>query len=170
MLGSLVNTQPEFLTHAISIGCEVIGHSWDHRNMAKLSADDVRKQITDTSDAIEAVTGIAVPLFRPPYGEVSVTMREVSESLGFSIVNWSVDSWDWSISDSNNIYYTVLQRVKDGSIILNHDIHEATLLAYKRLIPELLLQGYQIVTVSKLLEIKFEEPVPGHVYYDGYEG
>jgi len=170
VIGTLVDTKPETLIRAVSIGCEVIGHSWDHKNMAKLSADDVRKQITDTSDALEAVTGTAVSIFRPPYGEVSVTMREVSESLGFSIINWSVDTQDWHIDNPETIFYAVLQRVKDGSIILSHDIHESTLEAYKMLIPELLLQGYQLVTVSELLLIKYDEMIPGHVYYDAYNG
>ena len=169
-IGNLVNTQSEALARAVSMGSEVIGHSWNHKNMAKLSADDVRKQLMDTSNTIEAVTGVAVPMFRPPYGAVSDTMKDVSANLGFAIIYWSVDPEDWNTKDSDAVYNSVLQHVRNGSIILSHEIYKSTLEAYKRLVPELLAEGYQIVTVSELLHYKYGELTPGHVYYDGYEG
>jgi len=166
-IGNLVNTQKEALERAIEIGCEVIGHSWDHKNLAKLSADDVRKQIETTRDTIEAVTGTTVPLFRPPYGAVSDTMKSVSEELGFSMINWNVDPEDWNTKDVDKVYNEVMEQVKDRAIILSHEIYHSTLEAYKRLIPELLSQGYQIVTVSELLKLSHSTLTPGHVYYNG---
>ena len=166
-IGNLVNTQSEALERAVSMGSEVIGHSWDHKNLAKLSADAVRKQIEDTDNTIKSVTGVSVPLFRPPYGEVSDTMRDVATELGFSMVNWNVDPEDWNTKDSDAVYNSVLQQVKNGSIILSHEIYKSTLVAYTRLIPELLSQGYQIVTVSELLHITHGDLTPGEVYYSG---
>ena len=167
-IGNLVNTQQEALERAVSMGCEVIGHSWDHKNLAKLSADDVRKQIMDTSDTIEAVTGVAVPMFRPPYGATSDTMKEVAAELGFVMVCWNVDPEDWNTSDSDEVYNAVMAQVKDRAIILSHEIYKSTLVAYTRLIPELLSQGYQIVTVSELLYLKYGGNLtPGNVYYNG---
>ena len=167
-IGNLVNSQRAALVRAVSLGSEVIGHSWDHKNMAKLSADNVRQQIMDTSDLIASVTGAdPVFLFRPPYGELSDTMREVSAELGFAMVNWNVDPRDWDTKDADSVYHAVLGAVSDGSIILSHEIYRSTLDAYARLIPELLLRGFQIVTVSELLYHRHGELTPGHVYYDG---
>jgi len=167
-IGNLVNTQSDALARAVSMNSEVIGHSWDHKNLAKLSADDVRKQLTDTSDTIEAATGVVVPMFRPPYGAVSDTMKEVAEELGFAIIYWNVDPEDWNTDDSDEVYHAVMGAVKDRSIILSHEIYKSTLIAYTRLIPDLLSQGYQIVTVSELLFIKYGNNLtPGQVYYSG---
>lgn len=167
-IGNLVNTQTEALERAVSMGCEVIGHSWDHKNLAKLSAEDVRTQIMDTSDTIEAVTGVAVPKFRPPYGAVSDTMKEVAEELGFAIIYWNVDPEDWNTSDPDEVYHNVMRDAKDRAIILSHEIYKSTLIAYTRLIPDLLSQGYQIVTVSELLFIRYGSNLtPGQVYYNG---
>ena len=166
-IGNLVNTQGEALARATDIGCEVIGHSWDHKNLAKMSEDDVRRQLLDTSNTIKAVTGAAVPMFRPPYGATSDTLKSVAEELGFAIINWNVDPEDWDIKDANSIYNAVMQQVEDKSIVISHDIYESTLEAYTRLIPELILQGYQIVTVTELLSYTHGELTPGQVYYYG---
>ena len=168
-IGNLVNTQKDALARAVEMGCEVVGHSWDHKNLAKLDADDVRRQITDTSNAIEAVTGTTVQMFRPPYGEVSQTMRDVSADLGFVLVNWSVDPEDWNTKDPDEVYLKVMEAVKNGSIILSHEIYKSTLTAYKRLIPDLISQGYQFVTVTELLRYNHGMLTPGHVYYSGYQ-
>jgi len=169
-IGNLVNTQTKALARAVSMGSEVIGHSWDHKNLAKLSADDVRKQLTDTSNAIKSAAGTSVLKFRPPYGAVSDTMKDVAEELGMAIIYWSVDPEDWNTKDSDAVYNAVMQAVKNGSIILSHEIYKSTLNAYTRIIPELLSRGYQIVTVSELLQYKYGDLTPGHVYYDGYDG
>jgi len=168
-IGNLVQTQPDALKRAVEAGNEVIGHSWDHKNLAKLSAEDVKKQLTNTSNVIHTVTGTRIHKFRPPYGAVSDTMKEVAEELGYAIIYWSVDPEDWNTKDSDAVYNSVMQQVKNGSIILSHEIYKSTLVAYERIIPELLSRGYQIVTVSELLELKYGDLTPGHIYYDGYE-
>jgi peptidoglycan/xylan/chitin deacetylase (PgdA/CDA1 family) len=170
VLGNLVDTQSEALIRAVGMGSEVVGHSWDHKNMAKMSADDVSEQILYTSNTIEAVTDMATPVFRPPFGAVSDTMREVAAELGFAIVNWSVDSEDWNTNDVDAIFNAVMQEVSDGSIILSHEIYGSTLEAFTRLIPELLLKGFQFVTVSELLHHTHGELTPGYVYYNAYDG
>ena len=167
VIGNLVNTQTEALKRAVAMGSEVIGHSWDHKNLAKLSADAVRKQLIDTRDAIEATTGTATPMFRPPYGEVNDTMKEVAAELGLSLINWNVDPEDWNTKDADAVYNEVMHNVSDGAIILSHEIYKSTLAAYTRLIPRLLSEGYQIVTVSELLKHKYGDLTPGHVYYNG---
>jgi peptidoglycan/xylan/chitin deacetylase (PgdA/CDA1 family) len=168
VVGNLVNTHTDALKRAVSLGNEVIGHSWDHKNLAKLSAGAVRAQILDTAAVIEEVTGTDVMMFRPPYGAVSDTMRDVAQELGFSIIYWSVDPEDWNTDDPDAVFNSVMQQIKDGAIILSHEIHKSTLIAYQRLIPQLLLRGFQFVTVSELLSYRVGELTPGEVYYNGH--
>ena len=168
VVGNLVDSHAAALERAVSLGNEVIGHSWDHKNLAKLSADAVRTQILDTAFIIEEVTGIETRLFRPPYGAISDTMRDVARELGFSIIHWSVDPEDWNTDDPEEVFFSVMQQIKDGSIILSHEIHKSTLIAYQRLIPELLNRGFQLVTVSEMLNYRVRELIPGEVYYNGH--
>jgi len=164
VLGNLVNTQEEALARAVSLNHEVIGHSWDHKNLAKLSAEAVEKQISDTFNIIEDVTGTDVKLFRPPYGAVSDTMRDAARELGFSMVYWTVDPEDWNTRDSETVKHAVINGTVDGSIILSHEIYKSTLAAYEGIIPELLQRGFQFVTISELLKHKFGDLDPGEVY------
>ncbi|MCL2078277.1 MAG: polysaccharide deacetylase family protein [Oscillospiraceae bacterium] len=165
--GNLTGTQTAALTRAVEAGSEVVGISWDHKNLAKLSDRDVRAQIEKTRDAIESVTGTAVPMFRPPYGNVSDTMKDVATEMGLVMIKWSVDPEDWKYKDSDHIYNEVMREVKDKAIIISQAIYKTTFDAYERIIPELLLQGYQIVTVSELLKLTEGDLTPGQIYYNG---
>jgi peptidoglycan/xylan/chitin deacetylase (PgdA/CDA1 family) len=167
VVGNLVNTHREALERADALGCEVVGHSWDHKKLAKMSEENVRKQLESTQDAIEAVTGKSIPIFRPPYGEVSGIMKNVAEEMGFAIINWNIDPEDWKYHDADIIYDSVMAHAKDRAIILSHELYKTTLEAYARLIPDLLSLGYQIVTVSELLYYTHGQLVPGEVYYSG---
>jgi len=167
VIGNLVDSQSDALKRAVEMGNEVIGHSWDHKNLAKLTAEAVRKQLTDTKEKIESVTGMATPLFRPPYGETNDTVKEVAAELGLSLINWNVDPEDWNTHDSNAVYESVMMQVKNNAIILSHEIYKSTLEAYKRLIPDLLDMGYQIVTVSELIYFRDGGFEAGKVYYNG---
>ena len=166
-VGNLVNTQREQLKRAVEMDCEVIGHSWDHKNLAKMTPEDVKKQLLDTSNTIEAVTGASKPAFRPPYGATSETLKSVAEELGFAIICWSVDPEDWNSKDAQAVYDAVMEQVSDRAVILSHEMYESTLEAYTRLIPELLLEGYQFITVTELLTHVHGTLKPGQVYYSG---
>jgi len=163
-IGNLVNTQTDALARAVSMGSEVIGHSWDHKNLAKLSAADVRTQLQDTADTIYAATGTSVMKFRPPYGAMSDTLKQVAADMGFVIILWSVDPEDWNTKDSDAVYNAVMAHAVDGAIILSHEIYKSTLEAYKRIIPDLIDRGFQLVTVSEMLYLKHGELTPGDVY------
>jgi len=164
-VGNLIDANSDSIARAANAGHEIAGKSWDHRNMAKLSAENVAEQITDTSSTIEAITGTSVPFFRPPFGAVSQTLRDVAEELGYSIVTWTFDSYDWDTKDADEVHRTVLDAIRTGAIVLNHEIHISTLEAYRRLIPELLELGFQFVTVSELFYHTDTVLQPGEVYY-----
>ena len=164
-VGNLVKSRSATVERAVSLGCEVAGHSWDHKNLAKLSAADIRKQLTDTSNTIESVTGVAMPFYRPPYGSVSDTLKSVSKELGFALINWSVDPMDWDTRNADKTYNAIMKDTKNGSIVLSHDLYSATADAMVRVIPALIEKGYQLVTVSELLYYKHGTIEAGKVYY-----
>jgi len=94
-------------------------------------------------------------------------MKSVAEELGYVMIYWSVDPEDWYTHDADAIYISVMEQVSDGAIIISHEMYQATLDAYTRLIPDLLTQGYQIVTVSELLYFRQGRLTPGQIYYSG---
>jgi peptidoglycan-N-acetylglucosamine deacetylase len=88
-------------------------------------------------------------------------MRETVKS---AMICWSIDSEDWKSRDPDKIYEQIVGKVQDGDIILMHDIHTCTLEAMKAVIPALIEDGFQLVTVSDLFEMKGITPEAGKVY------
>lgn len=65
-----------------------------------------------------------------------------------------IDTLDWKTRDSASTQKAVLNHVKDGDIVLMHDLYKATATASQTIIPELTRRGYQLVTVSELAECR----------------
>jgi len=167
VLGNRVERWADIVLLIIESGSEVIGHSWNHQNFTFLREEAIAAQILDTSDAIEAVTGFpSPPIFRAPYGMVNSRVRRVSRELGFGILNWTIDTEDWLYRDADIIYARVMEQARDGAIVLMHDIHPTTVEAMERVIPELIAKGFQLVTVSYLIEY-FYGPIEPGVEYRG---
>jgi peptidoglycan/xylan/chitin deacetylase (PgdA/CDA1 family) len=164
VLGARVNGYADIIRQASAQGSQIIGHSWDHKQLTRLSADEIRVEISATNRAIYNVTGIMPTMYRPPYGSVNSTVSEISQEIGMAIINWSVDPADWKTRKANAIYNTIMSRANDGSIILCHDLYGATADAMERVIPELTAKGYQLVTLSELFSFSEGPLEAGAVY------
>jgi len=165
VLGSKVTLNKTKIDRAFNMGNEIICHSWDHPDMTKISAKKIKKQLIDTITEIARLTQNVSLMFRPPYGYYNKIVEKVALKLGLSIIMWSVDPRDWDTTDANAVYDYIMKNVKDGDIILCHDVHASTIEAMQRAIPDLQEQGYQLVTVSELLLHKYGKIEPGKTYY-----
>ena len=159
----------KILKREIEEGHEIGNHSWDHPQLSKLSMDGVNKQLNRTSKLVKQLTdGYEIRLVRPPYGAVSQEMRK---HLKYPMILWSVDTLDWKDRDKytaeekeKQILKTVKKEVADGAIILMHDIHETSCEAVKLVVPWLIDHGYDVLTVSELMERKGINMKNGKVY------
>lgn len=164
VVGNIIDKRPETLKRMAAEGHEIAGHSWDHRQLTKLTTDDLTGQIMNTRAKIFDVTGVDSTMLRPPYGSYNDTVKQVCADLGIIMVNWSVDTLDWKYLDADKVYHAIMDTVSDGDIILCHDLHGTTVDAMERVIPDLIAQGYQLVTVSDLLSFSDKEVTSGNVY------
>jgi peptidoglycan/xylan/chitin deacetylase (PgdA/CDA1 family) len=159
--GDKVEAGISMIKRAINMKCEIISHSWSHcncPNLSELTTDEIKKELMDTQDAIKRVAGFNHAIFRPPYGAVSDTLKDVAEELGLSIILWTVDSWDWKSRNENKIYDEIFNNLRARDVILCHDDHATTASAMKSVVPDL-LKKYEMVTVSTLM--KHDGFVPG---------
>ena len=151
MLGQNASYFPEVVKRIHSTGNELANHTWDHQNLKKLSESEMLQEVNSAADEIESITGVRPALVRPPYGGFNDTVKATIKE---PLIRWSVDSLDWQSRDPDQIVPLVLESVEDGDIILFHDIHETTTPAIERLLPALIEEGYQIVSVSELFAAK----------------
>lgn len=139
----------------VKMGCEFGNHSWDYNPMDKMDPDRIKEYIKRTNEAIEKYTGKVPQFFRPPNLAVSPVMFEVIDMPFAS----GVLGFDWAGCDRTpeNIANNVLKGMRDGAIILLHDVQpepHPTPEALDILIPELKRQGYEFVTLSELFKRK----------------
>ena len=152
MLGQNVGSWESTVQRMADIGCEIGSHSWDHPNLYDLSMDSVAKQFSDTDAALEKACGQKASVARAPQGNWS---DDIISTVGKPFFTWSLDSLDWSYLDVNKDYDAVMNGdLTDGSIILMHDIHEPSVQAAIKMIPELVQKGYKLMTVSELAAAK----------------
>ena len=120
--------------------------------MTSESSSSIADQIDRTNAIIEQITGTVPSIFRPPYGLYD---DRVSSYVGKDhLTLWDVDTLDWKLRDADLVVPSALNTVKEGNVILMHDIYPSSAEAAVEIIHELSLQGYKFVTVSDLLEIK----------------
>ena len=124
----------------------------------------MKEKLKGTDDELIRVTGEPSTCLRPPEGKWNDTLKEI---CGCPIILWSVDSRDWESKNTESICKHVIGKVQDGDIVLMHDLYKATAEAVKQIVPALIDDGFQLVTVEELGLIKTNGVglVDGEIYY-----
>lgn len=149
VIGNRVDSYKSALKSAYNNGNEIANHTYSHPILTKLSVSNVKSQISKTDSAVKKVTGEATSLVRAPGG---ATNNSVRNAINKPFIYWSIDTLDWKHRNKQTTINTVMKNVKDGDIILMHDIHKPSKEAALELIPKLKKAGYQLVTVDELAE------------------
>ena len=146
----------------VNEGFEVANHTQDHKNLSKLGAGQIQAQIAACNNAIESITGVRPKLMRTPGGNKNNT---VLANAGMPIIMWNIDTNDWKTRNAQSTIKAVQGKVKDGDIVLMHELYPATAAATEALVPALVSQGFQLVTVSELAYYRGISLNPGQLYY-----
>ncbi len=150
----------------VRMKCETANHSLTHSNMKEMKAEEIRREISETSRRIREITGEEPRFFRPPYIGISGT---VFETAGLPLICGAVIG-DWKKElTAEQRRAAVLDNAEDGAIILLHDSegNTATVEALREALPELLARGFRLVTLSRLFEEKGVTPETGaHIIYN----
>lgn len=155
VVGSRVATYSSLLQREANEGHDIGNHTWDHSDLTNMSLADAQSEVDRTAQAVQNVIGKRPYMVRPPYGSYN---QAVLNQIGLPFILWSVDPDDWRDRDADIVYQRVMANAKPGAIILSHDIYTTTAAAYERIIPDLINQGYTLVTVSDLLDIDPTHP------------
>lgn len=151
VVGSRVSTYSGTIQKAVDQDCEIGNHTYDHKMLTRIGEQETKKQIAQTNQAVKKITGTNPVVMRPPGGAVNESVRSWS---GMPLILWSIDTLDWRTRNAASTKQAVLDHVKDGDIVLMHDLYEATADASQTIIPTLVERGYQLVTVSELAECR----------------
>ncbi len=136
------------------MGIEIASHGWKHVNYSQHNDEFVKEQILLTHETLLGITGKEPRLLRTPNGDFNKKTLQIAADLGYMVIQWDTDSKDWMRPGSDKIVENVLSKTYPGDIILLHASDSAlqTIDALPHIIDGLRQQGYQIVSVSQLIE------------------
>ena len=152
VIGKNVEAHPDVARRIVEEGHEISNHTWTHPALSKLSPEKVAEELSRTHDAVLDVTGYRMTGLRPPYGALNDRVREVAfQRHGYDTVLWSVDPMDWKYRNADRVSRELIAGAAPGAVLLCHDIHPSTIAAIPGAVDQLLIQGYEFTTISRLL-------------------
>ena len=161
MVGERVGSYKTEVRRMVAEGHEVANHTMNHKYLQKLGAAQIQAQVNQGNDAIQAACGVRPTLLRLPGGNHNAT---VMANAGMPMIQWNIDTLDWKTRNADKTVAAVLNHVKDGDIILMHELYGATGDAVLRIVPELHKRGFQMVTVSQMAAAKGKTLEAGKLY------
>ena len=151
VLGNKLNLNyKDILKKSIKNGNEIGVHGYSHRSFTNMRQATMEEEITKTKKYIKNLTGYESTLVRPPYGNITKTIKNYN--LGPYIL-WNNDTLDWKLRDANKISSRLINSIEDKSIILMHDTYLTTFKALEIILPYLKENNYVVTTVSKIYEL-----------------
>ncbi len=165
IVGSRASSYKSCLVRSVSLGCEIGNHTYNHTILTSASPEKIKSEIEATNNAVKKITGVSPVIVRAPGGSVN---SKVKSNVKFPLFNWSVDTLDWKNRNSSSVVSSIKNNVRDGSIVLMHDLYGSTATASEQVIPWLIKEGYQLVTVSELMAVKGIDAKAGNLYTCAY--
>ena len=138
------------------------GLVFSHRCMADMEQEELEREIADTLALLPE--GCRPVFMRPPGGKSNAIVREAARQADLGVLHWSVDPRDWASHDAEIIEKAVVESVRDGDVILLHDMSDSSVEAALAIVDELKEEGFTFVTATELARLKGVTIEPGKVY------
>lgn len=162
LCGYRMKQYPELTSRIFAEGHEIGYHGYSHGAMQDMSRRKIGQELIDSRALLPE--GCEPVFFRPPGGGVNDSIRQVAEVRRLALLSWTVDPRDWAAKTTGSIETAVLKTVKDGDIVLLHDMTMRSVEAALDIVDELQQRGYRFVTVSELARLRRIRIRPGAVY------
>lgn len=148
ILGQNIDGNEDLLTRMKDEGHIIGSHSMYHHNLSQMNEKTLTQDFGEMDQKANKIFKEPFKYIRPPYGAANPLVAKIANR---PLIEWSVDSKDWSTKNTQMIINQVTQTTQSGSIILMHDIYPETINAVPTIIDNLIQQGYNFVTVDALL-------------------
>ena len=162
LCGYRMEQYPELTEQIFRQGHEIGLHGYSHKSMQNMCQRDVKQELEKAMALIPE--GCQVSFLRSPGGLCGTCVQPVASEMGLAVLSWSVDPKDWATHDPEAIEKEVISHVRDGDVILLHDMSDSSVEAALVIIDELQEEGFQFVTVSELARAKNVTLIPGQKY------
>lgn len=151
MVGNRVKGQEKLVKRIYDEGHTIGSHTYDHKNFHNLEMNEVLYEINETNRILKDITGVMPRYLRPPYGNYN---EEILKEVDMSFILWSVDTEDWKKRDATKVCHYLVDHVKDGDIVLLHDIYNTSVEGVLKAIDELKKEGFVFVSIDEMIRVK----------------
>ncbi len=165
VLGRNVERCADIIQNIENSGSEIGNHTYNHYKITNMDAQVTDQEISSTSSYVQMITGNRPSIMRPPTGATDdISCANVAAvDDGYPLILWNIDTVDWQHHDVATTCEKIRSQVKDGAIVLMHDMEESSAQASQIIIPELIAAGYELVTVSEMAAAR-GGMLSGHIY------
>lgn len=160
MLGNMMNKYQYVVKNIVDNNMECANHTFNHQALFYLEDEEISNEINNTNILFNSITGKELTMLRPPYGYFKQNTIDIANK---PIVLWNIDTEDWKHKDANLVYKEIM-KAQDGDIVLMHSLYESTKDAVIKALPDLYKNGYEVVSVTELFNLKGIPLEPGKVY------
>lgn len=167
LCGYRMEQDPDLTKRIFREGHEIGLHGYSHKPMQNMCCRDVKQELEKTMALVPS--GCKVSFLRPPGGLYGKCAQTAAADMGLALLSWSVDPKDWATHEAKAVEKEVISHVRDGDVILLHDMSDSSVEAALNIIDELQKQGFRFVTVSALAQARNITLVPGTRYARFYE-
>lgn len=161
LVGTQIQYAPQLVSRMAREGHQIGVHTYSHVSVTGLEREEFRLQVEGTRRLLYSLLGERELWLRPPYGILDENAQNWADS---PVILWSVDPEDWKDDKVKRIKEHLVSHVRDGDIILMHDIYPTSVEAALAAVDELRGQGFRFVTVAELMEERGVIPESGQVY------
>ena len=163
VVGNRVERYADTMKNAYNKGNQIATHTFDHGDLSKMKKKQIRRELKRAFRVMKKINEENPTMLRPPYGNVNDKMRQ---TIRIPMIYWNVDTEDWASRNKDKIL-SRCKSIKDGDIVLMHDLYPSTAAAVEKLVPKLRKKGFQLVTVEELFYYKGIDAKGGKVYFNG---
>ena len=148
LIGGNADKDPEIVKRMAEEGHLIGNHTYHHVELTKVSENEARLELADTSAVIVRITGKEPEYMRPPFG---AWQRKLEQEIQMLPVLWTIDPLDWTTENQDEIVNKVVTEAEENDIILLHDCYKSSIEAGLRIVDILQEEGFVFVTVDELL-------------------
>lgn len=148
--GKWAKENKQYVEMILEQGHLIGNHAYNHPDMRTLSDDEIRKQISDTNDILEAIIQKRPKWFAPPSGSFNDRVVQIAHEQKMETILWSVDTIDWKNPSVSVMINRVMKNIHPGAMILMHPT-ESVAQGLSELIEKIEEKNYKIDTIENLL-------------------
>ena len=151
--GDFLERNTDLLLKIVNDGQIIGNHTYNHKNITKISEKELVNEITQFENKYKEITGKElIKYFRPPEGEFNKESLTIMKKMGYKTFFWSIAYVDWNVNKTQGkkyAYDSVMNNIHNGAVVLMHTVSKDNLEALPLIIDSVRENGYMIKNLNE---------------------